>query len=143
MNQRRKARETALQIFYNVDISGGPQSVADFDVLMDALEPGSEARAYCEKIVRGFFSERGSIDSAIEKCAENWTISRMAAVDRNILRIAAYELLSCPEIPYKVVIDEAVEMAKRYGSEESGAFINGVLDHMRVEVAGGGLSGPG
>ncbi|MBI5491604.1 MAG: transcription antitermination factor NusB [Deltaproteobacteria bacterium] len=129
MNVRRKARETALQVLYKMDIEESTAEPVESD--MDELAPGTEARRYCEVLVRGVIEKKKVIDGIIEGCSENWTIERMPVVDRNILRIAAYELENCREVPYKVIIDEAVELAKRYGSEESGAFINGVLDNIR------------
>ncbi|MDO8427121.1 MAG: transcription antitermination factor NusB [Deltaproteobacteria bacterium] len=130
MNIRRKARETALQVLYKMDIaeSNAGESIESD---MEALTPGTEARRYCEALTRGVLEKKKIIDGIIEGCSENWTLERMAVVDRNILRIAVYELEYCGDVPYKVIIDEAVELAKRYGSEESGAFINGVLDNIR------------
>lgn len=129
MNVRRKARETALQILYRLDISeAGAKDTFDFEV--EGLAPGTEARRYCELLVNGVIERRDEIDQIIEENSENWTMERMAVVDRNILRVAVYEL-KYGDVPYKVIIDEAVELAKRYGSEESGAFINGIIDRIR------------
>lgn len=127
MKIRRKARQTALQILYKMDIAGGQ---ADIEGEMEALAPGTEARRYCESLVRGVLSGLESIDAAIEGHAENWKVDRMAVVDRNILRVAVYELRSRPDVPYKVIIDEAVELAKMYGSEDSAPFINGIIDRI-------------
>jgi len=127
MKIRRKARETALQILYKMDIAG-PQ--ADIEGDMEALAHGTEARRYCESLVGGVRAGLSSIDAAIEEHAENWKVDRMAVVDRNILRVAVYELMSRPDVPYKVIIDEAVELAKRFGSEDSGPFINGIIDRV-------------
>ena len=121
MKIRRKARETALQILYKMDIAG---TASDCGADMDALAPGTEARRYCESLVSGVQAEIDSIDAAIEEHSENWKVDRMAVVDRNILRVAVYELRSRPDVPYKVIIDEAVELAKRYGSEEFRPFLN-------------------
>ncbi|MBI5563198.1 MAG: transcription antitermination factor NusB [Deltaproteobacteria bacterium] len=130
MNSRRKARETALQILYSVDISECDPSEA-MEAHLEAMRPGSDARLYCERLVSGVLAERKSIDGVIEDASENWTIDRMPPVDRNILRIAVYELRRSADVPFKVVIDEAVELAKRYGSDDSGAFVNGILDNAR------------
>lgn len=127
MKIRRKARETALQILYKMDIAGG---LADIEADMEALAPGTEARRYCEALIKGVVAELASIDAAIELHAENWKVDRMAVVDRNILRVAVYELMSRQDVPYKVIIDEAVELAKRFGSEDSGPFINGIIDRV-------------
>ncbi|MBI5903735.1 MAG: transcription antitermination factor NusB [Deltaproteobacteria bacterium] len=129
MNVRSKARESALQILYRIDIAEGGNDEA-LGPEMRGLAPGSEARRYCSEIVKGVTEGKDVIDREIEKYSENWSVERMAVVDRNILRVAVYELLFCREVPYKVVIDEAVELAKRYGSEDSGPFINGVLDRV-------------
>lgn len=131
MNTRRKARETALQILYRMDINEGVADASDFE----ELTAGTEARRYCESIVRGVSERKAEIDGVIEANSENWTMERMPVVDRNILRIAVYELFT-KDVPYKVVIDEAVELAKRYGTEESGPFVNGVIDKVWKDSAG-------
>lgn len=133
MNVRRKARETALQALYKIDISAGASGEEDLE--LEELAPGSEARRYCETLVQGVTLRIGALDAEIEKHSENWTISRMSVVDRNILRIAVYELLYSGDVPYKVIIDEAVELAKKYGTDESGPFINGIIDRIRKVVA--------
>lgn len=132
MNVRRKARETALQALYKLDISAGPSLEKDLE--LEELAPGTEARRYCESLVHGVRTRIAELDSEIEKHSENWTVSRMSVVDRNILRMAVWELLYSAEVPYKVVIDEAVELAKRYGTDESGPFINGIIDRVRQAV---------
>jgi len=129
MNVRRKARETALQALYKIDISEGNAGEEGLEI--EELAPGTEARRYCELLVGGVSSHLKELDTVIEKHSENWTISRMSVVDRNILRMAAYELLYQGGVPYKVVIDEAVELAKKFGTDESGPFINGVIDRLR------------
>ncbi|MBI1911191.1 MAG: transcription antitermination factor NusB [Deltaproteobacteria bacterium] len=133
MNIRRKARETALQVLYRVDIADISLGEG-FEAEMEELAPGTEARRYCEVLVHGVLDNRRKLDSTIERYSENWTIERMAVVDRNVLRVAVYELQYCKDIPYKVIIDEAVELAKRFGSDESGAFINGILDKIRKDI---------
>lgn len=138
MSVRRKARETALQILYKTDISEG-RAGEDLHEL-DSLVAGTEARRYCETLVSGIDAKRDEIDAVIERHSENWTVERMAVVDRNILRIAVYELMHSEDVPYKVAIDEAVELAKLYGTEESGAFINGIIDKVRKSL---GKKSPG
>jgi N utilization substance protein B len=86
------------------------------------------------KLVEGVVANQEELDKLIRQHSEHWRLERMAAVDRNLLRLALYELLHVPEVPAKVVINEAVELAKKYGSEESGSFINGILDRVRQEV---------
>ena len=131
MNVRRKARETALQALYKIDISDG---TGDDALELEELAPGTESRRYCETLVHGVKARLAELDAQIEKHAENWTVSRMSVVDRNILRIAAYELFYCSDVPYKVIIDEAVELAKTFGTDESGPFINGIVDRIRKEA---------
>ncbi|MCP2500280.1 MAG: transcription antitermination factor NusB [Deltaproteobacteria bacterium] len=94
-----------------------------------ASDPPSDARYYAEA-VRGVWGRIGEIDALIGKAAENWRVERMTLVDRNILRLGAYELSPASDIPVAVAINEAVELGKRFGSEESGAFINGILDRI-------------
>ncbi|MBI4948597.1 MAG: transcription antitermination factor NusB [Deltaproteobacteria bacterium] len=128
MNVRRKARETALQVLYRMDMAEDAAS-EDYGGEMDGLAEGTEARLYCEELIKGVVDHRAEIDSAIEANSDNWTIARMAIVDRNILRVAVYEL-QYSDVPYKAAIDEAVELAKKFGSAESGAFINGIVDNV-------------
>lgn len=132
MSTRRKARERALQILYRVDIAegGAPEN---FTPDSDTAIP-EEALEYSVHLVNGVLENKKAIDSSIEEAAENWSLERMAIVDRNILRIAAFELLYCPDVPSKVAIDEAVELAKRFGSDESPPFINGILDRVYKET---------
>lgn len=133
MNLRRKARETALQALYKLDISAGGSVEEDLE--LEELAPGTAERRYCETLVQGVRTRQKELDPEIEKYSENWTISRMSVVDRNILRIAVYELHYGSDVPYKVVIDEAVELAKKFGTDESGPFINGIIDRIRKAVA--------
>jgi N utilization substance protein B len=97
--------------------------------------PGDpEGRDYADRIVRGVASELEAVDDVIRKASTNWRLERMARVDRNVLRLGAWELLRSREVPRAVILDEAVELAKRFGSDESGAFVNGVLDRVAEEV---------
>ncbi|MBI5644115.1 MAG: transcription antitermination factor NusB [Deltaproteobacteria bacterium] len=130
MNIRRKARETALQVLYRMDIAEGVNSEA-YESELEGLAPGTEARRYSDALIKGILDKKAEIDSTIESHSDNWTIDRMGIVDRNILRVAVYELKYSPDVPYKVIIDEAIELAKRFGSEDSGAFINGIIDKIR------------
>ena len=129
MGIRRRARELALQILYQIDGTHEEAGRA-LAVFFKSFGIQDEARTYCQRIVSGVSEHREEIDSLIEKYAENWKIDRMTRIDRNILRIGAYELLYCEDIPPKVTLDEAIDIGKRFGSEESGAFINGILDRM-------------
>jgi len=128
--KRTKARERAVQALYQLDVAA-----ADLDEALvrfwRSFEPVErEVRELAEELVRGVASRRGEIDDAIEAASANWRLDRMARVDRNVLRLAVHELLHRPEVPVKVVINEAIELAKKYGSESSGAFVNGLLDRI-------------
>lgn len=143
MRKRTKAREFALQILYQEDISHtdieevfqdfwaekrGLLSSAEDEIPPEEHENDAEVRQYTERIVRGTIEKLEWIDQTIEKFAEHWEIKRMAYVDRNILRLATYELIFMDDIPVKVAINEAVELAKRYGEADSSKFVNGILD---------------
>ncbi len=132
MRKRTRSRECALQILYQIDITKSRFSGALSDYLMDH-EVSDEIRNYCEKLVEGTVKNLGNIDSAIIRYATNWQLNRMAVVDRNILRLATYELLYLEDIPPKVAINEAVELAKKFGDNDSGKFVNGVLDKISKE----------
>ncbi len=95
---------------------------------LDKKDP--EVRVYAEKIVKGVLDNLEKIDPMVERYAENWSMERMAYVDRNILRLGAFEIIYCDDIPVKVAINEAVELAKRYGESDSSKFVNGILDHI-------------
>lgn len=93
-----------------------------------------EVRTFAEALVRGTAEKIAELDETIEANAAHWSLARIAPVERNILRLAAYELLFCDDIPERVAINEAIELAKLYGSEESGAFVNGILDQIRIHL---------
>ena len=128
--KRRKAREYALQMLFQLDFNAeapGEVFFASFWQPLDENE-SSSVREFAERIVRGTVEHKEQIDSAIRRYAENWLPERMAMVDRNILRAAAYELLYEKDTPPAVVINEALEIAKKFSMKESAAFINGILD---------------
>lgn len=127
MGARRKARELALQMLFQHDMSGnGPDTIiATFEELQKA-KPNT--REFATKILRGTVEHMTSIDEMIQNQAENWRLSRMAAVDRNIIRMSVYEFLHEDDTPKLVIIDEAIEIAKKYGTQKSSQFINGILD---------------
>lgn len=130
MASRRKAREHALQILFQIDMTrDDPGSALELHWKGRDVDPAS--RAFAEAIVHGAIADAVRIDSLIRSSSENWRIEHMATVDRNVIRVAIYELLHEPSTPSAVVIDEAIEIAKRYGGEESGEFVNGVLDAVR------------
>ncbi|MCS7182560.1 MAG: transcription antitermination factor NusB [Thermoanaerobaculum sp.] len=127
MGVRRRGRELALQMLYQHELSGA--SLEEMTQRFEELEQAPpQAREFALTLVRGVMAHQQAIDRQVAEQAEHWRLDRMAAVDRNILRLAIFELLYQPDTPPAVVIDEAVELAKRYGSEQSGPFVNGVLD---------------
>ena len=133
MTVRRRAREIALQVLYQLDIDqGAPQE--GLAVYFENFRPSEKAREFCRRLVEGVSQHREEIDRLIEENAENWTLKRMAVVDRNILRVATFELMHCPDIPFKASLNEAIELAKKYGNDDSGAFINGILDKVHSLV---------
>lgn len=131
MGSRRKAREAACQILYQMDITGdwGEHRIAPYWHLLDT-QPERESRKYAEAVVLGVLAARSGLDAMVTEIAKNWALDRMGAIDRNILRAAAWELTGEPKLPPGVVIDEWVEIAKRYGGEQSPSFINGILDQI-------------
>ena len=136
MRVRTRARELALQFLFQLDFQE-----SDFRAELDAFldkelrgKPGSvEAKIYARALVDGVVEHRDYIDTLLHKTATNWEIKRMAGVDRNALRLGCFELLYADEIPMKVAINEAIELGKRFSTEASGAFINGILDRIRKD----------
>ncbi|MBE9528115.1 MAG: transcription antitermination factor NusB [Proteobacteria bacterium] len=137
MSSRRRSREVALQMLYGADIVDiAEQGDQGDDLFIESEETISDTvREYAEEIARGTIDKSAEIDAMVESYSENWKVKRMPLVDRNILRLAVYELLYCPDTPYKVVIDEAIELAKRFGSDKAAPFINGVLDRIHTEAS--------
>jgi N utilization substance protein B len=133
MGARTTAREAALQMLFAIDASGtdAERAIADF---WRELPGDAEDRAYADAAVRGVASSLASIDERIAKASTNWRVERMTRVDRNVLRLGVWELSERPDVPRAVALDEAVEVAKRFGTEESGAFVNGVLDRIAEEL---------
>jgi N utilization substance protein B len=133
---RTRARELALQFLFQVDFQGEAYRAELDAFLAEVLEerPGAEAaQEYARDLVDGVLAQRAGIDALLDAAAANWDLDRMAAVDRNALRIGCYEMLHCDAIPTKVAINEAIELAKRYSTEASGAFVNGILDRIRKD----------
>ena len=130
MGRRRQARESALHALYLADLVPALASTA-FS-LMARLEDADEKTVdFCRGLFEGTLMLRAELDERIQETAKNWSISRMAAADRNILRMAAYELLYRDDAPPNVVIDEAIEIARKYSTEDSTSFINGILDKLK------------
>ncbi|MDR0724290.1 MAG: transcription antitermination factor NusB [Endomicrobium sp.] len=131
MSSRREARECSLQMLYTVDTCNIPvETVLDF--FNDSLPTVEVYRKFAEKLFRGVCQRRDEIDSLIKQHAKNWDLERMATVDRNIIRFAAYEILATPETPINVIINEAVEISKKYSTKDSSKFINGILDKLKI-----------
>jgi N utilization substance protein B len=138
------AREVALQILYQLDVQeemSPPTAMALFWKNFSMPEEGDEAeeghRAFAEMLVQGVRDHLPELDSLIAQASRNWRLERMARVDRNLLRLAVYELKFSADVPAKVAINEAIEISKRFGTAESPAFINGILDHCLAELGGG------
>jgi transcription antitermination protein NusB len=127
MGARRKARELALQMLYENDVSGtAPQEMF---LRNDDLQRAPDSiRDFTQRLVSGTLMHREDLDAIISRQADHWRLARMPVVDRNILRLALFELLHEPETPRPVVIDEALEIAKRFSTPKSSQFINGILD---------------
>lgn len=122
-------------MLYQLELSGqDPKALMETEMLEMA---GADVRRFALELVEGVRERREEIDALISTHSTNWKLSRMAAVDKNILRMAVFELMSCGEIPTKVTINEAVEIAKKFGSAESGAFVNGILDNIAHVLRGG------
>jgi len=131
MGDRRKSREFALQLLYEMEMKGSdPKSALE----RAHEEISEEGRMFASDLLEGTFRNKREIDDLIERHSLHWKLARMAVVDRNILRLAVYELLYLHDVPTSVVLNEAIEIAKKFGTEDSGAFINGILDKVAKEV---------
>ncbi len=131
MRNRRRSRELALQALFYMDMSQ-QESIETLELYCATFKPAPQAVNFFIELVKGVLVYRESIDGIIEKFSSNWKVRRMSCVDRNILRIAAYEILFREDIPAKVSINEAIDIGKKFGTEESGAFINGILDTIHL-----------
>lgn len=133
MGTRRLAREYALQMLYQIEFSGQPlPEVQEHFWAVQGVD--SQTRAFADRLAQGVVGEREWIDALIVKHSAHWRLPRMAAVDKNVLRLAIFELKNCGDIPVKVTLNEAIEIGKKFGSEESSAFINGILDKIAKEL---------
>jgi N utilization substance protein B len=137
---RRKARELALQMLFENDVAGtAPDEM--FRRSTDLARSTEGMRDFTKRLVAGTLANRDALDTIITKQADNWRLARMPIVDRNILRLALFELLHEPETPRPVVIDEALEIAKRFSTPRSSQFINGILDGVLKARAPGASPG--
>ena len=134
MGTRRKSRELAMQALFCMDTLKN-ESDELLEGLSGMLELAPDINRFYMTLIKGVIDNKAQIDKRIEQFSSNWKINRMGCVDRNILRIAAYEILYCHDIPPKVSINEAVDIGKLYGTEESGSFINGILDGIYQQQA--------
>nr|MBF0221775.1 transcription antitermination factor NusB [Desulfobulbaceae bacterium] len=129
MGLRRKSRELALQALYQADMCG--LDVADIRLISDNFRVAQKAVPYATTILAGIRANQDEIDTIITGNAKNWRVDRMSIVDRNLIRIGIFELVFQKEVPASVVINEAIEIAKRFSTDESSSFINGILDAIR------------
>jgi N utilization substance protein B len=135
MTRRTRGREIALQVLYQADLNPGlaPAEVRRF--IERRLLGDTRLCEFTLGLIVGVQEHQARIDALISEVAENWRIDRMAAIDRNILRLGAYEILYCPEVPAKVAINESLELAKRYSTGQSSRFVNGILDRLSTVEA--------
>jgi len=136
MGRRRQAREIALQTLYIIDTSKTPE--AEAFAIVNRREPVDDEKTleFAKELVSGALAQKPALDALIEGAAQNWALARMAAVDRNVLRLSSYELLNRPETPVNVVIDEAIEIVRKFSTEDSTRFINGILDKLKEHRQG-------
>lgn len=133
MRRRTKAREYALQLLYKFDLTKNPE-YEPLDSFWKEEELEEEVKEFSRQLFTGVVQNIEVIDNKISGFAENWDLKRMAVVDRNILRMGSYELIYMSDIPPKVSINEAVDLAKKYSGEEAGKFVNGILDRIREDA---------
>lgn len=147
MSSRRRAREFALQALYQADIAEAQptealeslwEALLDTNGVPNARNAEEDEIQFSRRITRGVERNREELDALIERCSVNWRLARMPVVDRNILRLGAFEILYCPDVPGSVAINEAVELAKKFGDKDSRAFVNGILDRIAGESGRGG-----
>jgi transcription antitermination protein NusB len=131
MGPRHQGRELALKALYRIDICGGA-SGDDLALVLEGAPADERARTFARQLLDGVRREQVTLDKHLADALEHWSIRRLSRVDHNILRIAIFELIHLHDIPARVTLDEAIELAKAYGDQESGRFVNGVLD----EIAG-------
>jgi N utilization substance protein B len=133
MGTRRKSRELALQALFQSEVSG-QHGLQDFDEFCAHFQANKKTIPYARKLLSGVQEKGGQIDELIKGHAENWRLERMSLIDRNILRLAVYEMFYRDDIPTSVAINEAVEISKRFSTDDSGPFINGILDALAKDT---------
>jgi N utilization substance protein B len=135
MTRRTRGREIALQVLYQTELNPG-LSAQEIGRFIERRLLGDRALCdFTQDLIAGVQVHQGRIDGLISEVAENWRLDRMAAIDRNILRLGAYEILYCPEVPTRVAINESLELAKRYSTGQSSRFVNGILDRLLAAQA--------
>ncbi len=143
MKPRHRAREVALQILYRYDVAAATEGIAipvgaelakDLAKHFDHFQVPADLREFSAQLVAGTLTSRAELDALIEKNVSNWKLNRLGVIDRSLIRMAAYEMKSFPETSVSVVIDEAIELGKQFGNEDTAAFVNGVLDTLKTSL---------
>jgi N utilization substance protein B len=138
VRRRTRAREIALQLLFQFDLRGPAydQELGSTIAAMctEAGEGDAEVTGFALRLVEGTLRRRTEIDERLRSVTRNWDLKRMAAVDRNILRMSIFELWHCADVPPKVAINEAIELGKKFSTANSGAFVNGILDRVRMDL---------
>ena len=138
MGTRRQARELAMKaLFYMYIRKDASEEMLEY--FCGCFCPSKKSRPFFIKLVNGVLGAKDQIDALVERFSQNWTINRMSCVARNVMRIAVYEMIYCHDIPPKVSINEAVDIGKKFGTQESGAFINGIMDSIRETLEKEGI----
>ena len=131
MGSRREARECSLQMLYTADNCNAPiESI--YDSFIEYFPKSETYRVFTINLFKGVCENKEDIDSMIKQYAKNWELERMAVIDRNIIRLATYEIMATPDTPISVIIDEAVEISKKYSTKDSSKFVNGILDKLKI-----------
>jgi transcription antitermination factor NusB len=129
MGERRRARELAVQVLFHLEFTPDDPSEV-FDLVCENFDARKSIRDFSKQLVLGVCEKKKTLDKVISEASKNWRIERMARLDRSILRLATFEIMFIEDIPPKVSLDEAVEIGKKFGSDDSGRYINGVLDNI-------------
>lgn len=132
MRRRTRARELAVQFLFQLDLRGD-EVIGSLHEFIEGETDDKDVQEFAARLILGAKGRQEDTDRCLQQVARNWDLSRMAALDRNVLRMAVFELLHCPDIPPKVTINEAIEIGKKYSTSNSGAFINGILDRVRLD----------
>ncbi|SRR5581483_4796936 len=134
MGKRREGREAAIQFLFQRDLNSGTEPRESLEHFWKMRDATAKTREFANALIHGVIAQQPAIDERIKKFTANYELNRIAAVDRNILRVAIYEMLFTEDVPPVVCINEAIEIAKRFGSEDSGRFVNGILDKVKDEL---------